>query len=74
MYNTTVKGVKLMAENIDNQETQNQDFGNQGQDPNTEPKSYTQDELNALLEKARKEGETNGYVNGKTDKKNKLTK
>ena len=57
-----------MAENNDNaNDNQNgqQNGGNQQQD--TEPKSYTQDELNALLEKARKEGETNGYVKGKTD-------
>lgn len=54
-----------MAENIT--EPQNQDVDNQPQNNADEPKSYTQDELNALLEKARKEGETNGYVKGKTD-------
>ena len=56
-----------MAENIDNQNLDNQDLGNEDDGKNTEPKSYTQEELNALLEKARKEGETNGYVKGKTD-------
>ena len=56
-----------MAENIDNIDNQNQDGGNQDNSQDTEPKSYTQEELNALLEKARKEGETNGYVKGKTD-------
>ena len=55
-----------MAENIDNQEPQTQDLDTT-QTQDTEPKSYTQEELNALLEKARKEGETNGYVKGKTD-------
>lgn len=64
-----------MAENIDNQNQDNQDLDN-NQDKNTdnEPKSYTQDELNALLEKARKEGETNGYVKGKTDTTSKWEK
>lgn len=61
-----------MAEN-ENLDTQKQDLGNQDKQ-DTEPKSYTQDELNALLEKARKEGETSGYVKGKTDTKTKLTK
>ena len=56
-----------MAENIDNQNLDNQDLDNGQDKQDTEPKSYTQDELNALLEKARKEGETNGYVKGKTD-------
>lgn len=56
-----------MAENNENLDTQTQDLGTQTQETNDEPKSYTQDELNALLEKARKEGETNGYVKGKTD-------
>ena len=51
-----------MAENIDNQ-----GLDNNQDNQDKEPKSYTQDELNALLEKARKEGETNGYVKGKTD-------
>lgn len=56
-----------MAENIDNQNLDNQ-VNENGQDTQADtPKSYTQDELNALLEKARKEGETNGYVKGKTD-------
>jgi hypothetical protein len=56
-----------MAENIENQNLENQDLENNQEKVDTEPKSYTQDELNALLEKARKEGETNGYVKGKTD-------
>ena len=56
-----------MAENNENADNQNQDLGNQDNGQDNEPKSYTQDELNALLEKARKEGETNGYVKGKTD-------
>ena len=56
-----------MAENIDNQDIQNQDLDNQDNKTDTEPKSYTQEQLNELLEKARKEGETNGYVKGKTD-------
>ena len=56
-----------MAENIENQNLDNQDLDNNQDNVDTEPKSYTQDELNALLEKARKEGETNGYVKGKTD-------
>lgn len=55
-----------MAENIENQNLENQDLEN-NETQDTEPKSYTKDELNALLEKARKEGETNGYVKGKTD-------
>ena len=55
-----------MAENIENQNLENQDLEND-ETQDTEPKSYTKDELNALLEKARKEGETNGYVKGKTD-------
>lgn len=63
-----------MAENIDNQNLDNQDLGNQDNQQDTEPKSYTQDELNALLEKARKEGETNGYVKGKTDTTSKFEK
>ena len=58
-------------QNLDNQ---NQDLENGQDKQDTEPKSYTQDELNALLEKARKEGETSGYVKGKTDTKTKLTK
>mgnify|MGYP002523918238 CR=1 FL=1 len=49
------------SQNIDNQDLDNQD------NKDTEPKSYTKEELDALLEKARKEGETNGYVKGKTD-------
>lgn len=56
-----------MAENIENPNGENQDLENGQDNKNTEPKSYTQDELNALLEKARKEGETNGYVKGKND-------
>jgi len=56
-----------MAENNDNLDAQNQDLGNQAQDNGNEPKSYTQDELNALLDKARKEGETSGFVKGKTE-------
>lgn len=55
-------------------DTQNQELGNQDGQPADEPKTYTQEELNALLEKAHKEGETSGYVKGKTDTKNKLTK
>lgn len=34
----------------------------------------TQSELDALLAKAKKEGETDGYVKGKTETKNRLTK
>ena len=56
-----------MAENIDNQNLDNQDLENGQDNKDTEPKSYTKEELDALLEKARKEGETNGYVKGKTD-------
>ena len=56
-----------MAENIENQNGGNQDLGEGQDNQDKEPKSYTQEELNALLEKARKEGETNGYVKGKTD-------
>ena len=56
-----------MAENIDNQNLNNQDLENGNENKDTEPKSYTQDELNALLEKARKEGETSGFVKGKTE-------
>lgn len=67
MYTTTVKGVKIMAENIDNQNQDNQDLENKQDGKDNEPKSYTKEELDALLEKARKEGETNGYVKGKTD-------
>ena len=62
-----------MAENIDNQNLDNQDLDNQN-NKNTEPKSYTQDELNALLEKARKEGETSGFVKGKTETQTKWEK
>ena len=61
-----------MAENIDNQNLDNQDLGKQPE--NNEPKSYTKEELDALLEKARKEGETNGYVKGKTDTTSKWEK
>lgn len=63
---TTVKGVKFMAEeqNIDNQP---QDLGKQDNPQDDEPKTYTKEELSAMIEKARKEGETNGYVKGKTD-------
>lgn len=56
-----------MAENIDNQNQDNQDLENKPDGKDNEPKSYTKEELDALLEKARKEGETNGYVKGKTD-------
>jgi hypothetical protein len=56
-----------MAENIDNQNLDNQDLDNNQDNQDKEPKSYTKEELDALLEKARKEGETNGYVKGKTD-------
>jgi len=56
-----------MAENIENQNLDNQDLENGQDNKDTEPKSYTKEELDALLEKARKEGETNGYVKGKTD-------
>ena len=38
------------------------------------PKTFTQEQLNELLEKARKEGETNGYVKGKTDTNTKWEK
>ena len=63
-----------MAENIENPNDVSEDL-EKGKDPkDTEPKSYTQDELNALLEKARKEGETNGYVKGKTDTTTKFEK
>ena len=55
-----------MAENIENP-NENQDLDNGQDKQDTEPKSYTKEELDALLEKARKEGETNGYVKGKTD-------
>lgn len=55
-----------MAENIDNQNLDNQDLDKQDK-PDTEPKSYTKEELDALLEKARKEGETSGFVKGKTE-------
>lgn len=52
-----------MAENENIENPNNTQEG--GQAP--EPKSYTQEELNALLEKARKEGETSGFVMGKTE-------
>ena len=41
-----------MAENIDNQNLDNQGLDNNQDNQDKEPKSYTQDELNALLEKA----------------------
>ena len=63
-----------MAENIENQNLENQDLENEQENKDTEPKSYTQEELNALLEKARKDGETSGYVKGKTDTNAKLEK
>lgn len=63
-----------MAENIENQNLENQDLENGQENKDTEPKSYTQEELNALLEKARKDGETSGYVKGKTDTNAKLEK
>jgi len=56
-----------MAENIDNQNLDNQDLDNKQDNQDDAPKSFTKEELDALLEKARKEGETNGYVKGKTD-------
>lgn len=54
-----------MAEN--NENIENNVVDNQPTQPNDEPKTYTQDEINALLEKARKEGETSGFVRGKTE-------
>ena len=63
-----------MAENIDNADTQTQDLGNQHDTQDDEPKTFTQEQLNELLEKARKEGETNGYVKGKTDTNTKWEK
>ena len=63
-----------MAENNDNSNVQTQDLGNQPETQDDEPKSYTKEELAAMLEKARKEGETNGYVKGKTDTTSKWEK
>lgn len=54
-----LKGEKFMAENIDNQNLDNQGADNQEQ----ESKSYTQEELNALL----KDAEAKGYGKGKFD-------
>lgn len=51
-------------QNIDNQ---GQDLGNQPDTQEDEPKTFTKAELQELLDKTRKEGETNGYVKGKTD-------
>lgn len=59
-----------MAENENIENPNNTQEG--GQAP--EPKSYTQEELNALLDKARKEGETNGFVMGKTETNKKWEK
>lgn len=60
-----------MAENEQAQngmENQNQDLGaNQEQQQDVDAKTFTADELKALLDKVRKEGETSGYVKGKTD-------
>lgn len=53
-----------MAENNENANPQN--LGNDNP-PNAEPKTFTQEQLDELLANARKEGETNGYVKGKTD-------
>lgn len=64
-----------MAENDAN--TENQNLGNQGNSDNQdngEPKTFTQAELDALLEKARKEGETSGFVKGKTETTSKFEK
>lgn len=63
-----------MEENIDNQNLGNQDLDNNQDNQDKEPKSYTQEELKNLLEKARKEGRTEGYVQGKTDTTNKFEK
>lgn len=54
-----------MAENNENIETKPVD--GQDKQPESEPRSYTQDELKALLDKARREGETSGFVKGKTE-------
>lgn len=51
-----------MAENNEN----NQNLGNDNTQK-AEPKTFTQEQLDELLANARKEGETNGYVKGKTD-------
>ena len=61
-----------MAEN--EQDNQQENLGNQNQQADDEPKTFTQEQLNELLEKARKEGETNGYVKGKTDTNSKWEK
>jgi len=55
-------------------DTQTQDLGNHDGSQDNEPKTFTQEQLNELLEKARKEGETNGYVKGKTDTNSKWEK
>lgn len=55
-----------MAENNENIENNGQEQVTTPQPPE-EPKTFTQDELNALLERARKEGETSGFVKGKTE-------
>lgn len=54
-----------MAEN--NKDIETKPVDGQEQQPDTEPKTYTQEEMKALLDKARKEGETSGFVKGKTE-------
>ena len=61
-----------MAENEqaqNNMENQNQENinNNEQQQDLENAKTFTAEELKALLEKVRKEGETSGYVKGKTD-------
>ena len=50
-----------------NTENANDDLGKQESQEQEGSKTLTQDELNTLLAQARKEGETSGYVKGKTD-------
>ena len=52
--------------NMENQNQENINNNEQQQDLEN-AKTFTAEELKALLEKVRKEGETSGYVKGKTD-------
>ena len=56
-----------MTDNQTVNENGNQDLATQNDVEQDEPKSFTQAQLNDLLAQARKEGETSGYVKGKTD-------
>lgn len=65
---TAVKGVKIMADEqiVENQANENgsEGLGNDNvENADKQPKTYTQEELDALI----KEAETKGFVKGKTD-------